>query len=366
MNSRYYTIQDFLQDDSFVTWVVGQSSNIYWNNFSDSYPEQAEVFYQAKNLILRIRESQDLEITDINQGKLWDRIQETVDFQMETTPVIESAHKANWLNRKMVLFGFGLLAVLVGGYFLTHIPKKKYLTYSDLVVNTKDSDVRVEKFNTGTQPLLITLEDKSTILLQPNAMVNYPLHFRTSTREVILKGEAFFQVAKDPSRPFYVYSNGCTTKVLGTSFNVKVDDIKKQVIVDVRSGRVSVFKGTAVPDMDPEKTGLVLLPNQQVIYDENAESLTRKLVEVPHRVPDAAVQKNIHFDERSVTEILKTIEQLYGINILFSEDQLSNCFITTTLTDEPLYDQLTVICKTIGANYKEVDAHILIEAPGCS
>jgi hypothetical protein len=71
------------------------------------------------------------------------------------------------------------------------------------------------------------------------------------------------------------------------------------------------------------------------------------------------------FDEVSVNQIFEVIEKRYGIKLIFNEELLSKCIITTKLRDESLYDQLDLICSIIGGTYKEVDAQIVIESKGC-
>lgn len=366
MKYTYSTLQDFLQDDSFVRWVLFADEDPFWDQFSDQNPEKSMLVFQARDLILKIRDSENLASPEISKTNLWNRIHQSIESHSptETQPFVENANRSK--RRTLSLFGVGLFALIIVGIFWISGSTKTYQTYTDLVVNSENPDRRIEKYNPNAEPLLVTLEEGSTILLRTNGKISYPEHFSASKREVILSGEAFFKISKNPAKPFYVYSNGCITKVLGTSFDIKTDDGKKEVIVNVHTGRVSVFSGALSSDPDPEKAGIVLLPNQQVIFNQEAESLTRKLVEQPHRISESPGTSNIHFDEASVTDILKSIEKLYGLKLLYNDDQLSNCIITTTLTDEPLYDQLNIICKTIGATYKEVDAQIIIESPGCN
>lgn len=368
MNYTYSTLQDFLQSDSFVRWVLFGEEELIWNGFLKQNPDKSLLVMQAKELILRIRDSQDWTEPEISKSKLWDRIQKNIELhdRAEMPVASENTKKPESMWRRFSLVGIAAVLLLVSGIVWFKSSAKKYQTYQDLIVHSEHPDKRIEKYNPNPEPLLITLEDGSTILLRKSGRINYPDHFNGRKREVILEGGAFFKITRNPAQPFYVYSNGCVTKVLGTSFDITTDNANKQVVVNVHSGRVSVFSSSLSSNTDPEKAGVVLLPNQQVIFDEKEESLTRKLVEQPQRISELTVKENIHFDEASVSEILKSIEKLYGLKLLYSEEQLSNCIITTTLTDDPLYQQLDIICKTIGATYKEVDAQIIIESPGCN
>jgi transmembrane sensor len=152
---------------------------------------------------------------------------------------------------------------------------------------------------------------------------------------------------------------------LGTSFGIRAGDNDKQVVVNVKTGRVSVFKQNRVNLVDPERSGLVLLPNQEVVYSRSTEKLSKKLVEVPLPIDPKSLENIRRYDEVSVVTLLKKMEEVYAVKIIYSEEALTNCFITTTLSNESIYDKLELICSTIGATYKEVDAQIVIETDGC-
>ena len=79
----------------------------------------------------------------------------------------------------------------------------------------------VEQTNNSNKPQIITLSDGSSVLLQPNSKLSYPKIFTGNERKVYLSGEGFFEISKNPKKPFFVYANEIVTKVVGTSFRVK-------------------------------------------------------------------------------------------------------------------------------------------------
>lgn len=89
---------------------------------------------------------------------------------------------------------------------------------------------------------LLRLPDGTRVWVNENTEIQYPEQFADNRRAVALKGEAFFEVAKDPSRPFIITSGAITTTVLGTSFNVKAY-AGAQPEVHVRTGKVKVEGG---------------------------------------------------------------------------------------------------------------------------
>lgn len=102
--------------------------------------------------------------------------------------------------------------------------------------------MEVLRENKNTAPEKIMLSDGSTVLLQPGSSIRYLQNFDAEKREVNLSGEAFFDVARNPQRPFYVYANNVVTRVLGTSFVVKSPVGQSTIEVEVKTGRVHVYR----------------------------------------------------------------------------------------------------------------------------
>ena len=234
---------------------------------------------------------------------------------------------------------------------------------------TTHTDVLKQK-NTSDKIITLTMEDGSQIDLLPQAELTYPKQFSSEKREVALKGEAFFQIAKNPLRPFLVYANGTITKVLGTSFTIRAIENEKIVTVLVKTGKVSVY--TATPrtikrnNTDPETQGVVVTPNQKVVFDLKTDNIQKTVVEKPSLLIPLSKTEDFTFTEASMITIFETMEKIYGIDIVYDEELLKNCTLTTSLTDVPMFDKLKIICAAIGATYKEIDAQIVISAKGCS
>ena len=230
---------------------------------------------------------------------------------------------------------------------------------------TSDAAEIVKVVNSGNTARKVILQDGSTVTLEPGSEVRYNKKF-ISRREVYLSGDAFFDVKKDPSYPFYVYANEITTKVLGTSFRVKANQGEKEIVVAVKTGKVSVFAKSADDVLDKNVREITLTPNQQVIYKRNEHVAVKKVVEEPEVITGRPVLKDNYVNE-PVILILKTLSESYGVEIRFDESSLAKCTLTSDIIEgEGLYDQLEIICNALGGTYKmENDASIVIEANGC-
>lgn len=215
--------------------------------------------------------------------------------------------------------------------------------------------------NPGKEEKKIDLKDGSAIVLKPGGEVSFPETFG-ATREVYLSGEAFFQVARDVNRPFLVHANEVTTKVLGTSFIIKAYHGEKEVVVAVKTGKVSVYAHAS--QRKEVQPAVILTPNQEIVYNRDENFMTRKLVDAPQIIAKEQLLKSM-YTNAPVTQILEALEKSYGINIQYDEQVLSHCTLTSDLTEEGLYEQVAIICNALGAQYSIADMSIVIDAKGC-
>jgi ferric-dicitrate binding protein FerR (iron transport regulator) len=163
-----------------------------------------------------------------------------------------------------------------------------------------------------------------------------------------------------------VYANELVTKVLGTSFVVKAYPYQKNVQVLVRTGKVSVYRLETAKSLNitdnKELDGVVISPNQQIVYERQEAEFKKSIVQQPIELQT----QSFEFKNEPVSNILKTIQQTYGIVIIYDESILSNCPLTASLSDEPLYGKLDLLCLAIGADYQVIDGQIIINSKGCN
>lgn len=366
MNYNNSALQDYLNDDDFIRWVLHSENDAHWQRIVSLNPHQQVLIDQARQLVIQLHEAEKQTRLPVHEERVWGVIQQTINAA-ESQPVIplaERSHRSLW-QAPMFRWAAIVVCMLGVGWFAVNYRNYNSLCYSDLVARAEQEKELIERVNTSDQPVRIPLEDGSVVTLEKNSRLSFPDHFDGHKREVILQGEAFFEVAKNPAKPFFVYANEITTKVLGTSFRIKAFDDQKQVEVNVSTGRVSVFNQNRAPSADKETQSVVLLPNQQALFNREKETIFKRLVDTPVLVKPLSLSTKKRFDDVPASEVLQELEALYGVKIRYNEELLSNCIITTSLGNEPLRDKLDIICQTIGATYTEVDAELVIESKGC-
>jgi transmembrane sensor len=299
------------------------------------------------------------------QNRLEARIWHRIRVQRRGDSVGPLRLGSGWLGAPGFRYGVAasVVLLLVAGWWLLRLqpagnqPATAFADDAPTGLTTTQNQTR--------KPQRIALPDGSIVILQPGGQLRHPARFDPDKREVYLTGLAFFEITKNPKQPFFVYANELTAKVLGTSFWVRALPGERQVQVVVRTGRVSVCRrgpAATVPTRQPQTTaGLILTPNQQVVFDRQTVSFDKSLVARPL----ALRPFDFTFRNAPVSDVLRAVGQTYGIAIVYDEDLLARCPLTATLTRESLYEKLDLICQAIGADYQLIDGQIVINTKGC-
>lgn len=362
MQHHYQNTQDYLNDDTFVAWVLFGKNKGQWQQYLKEHPDKLLLVEDARRLLLDLRAAEGNDPPALDQKAIWNNIRHNLQLPAEKQSLSRTARlipgALAWVASVVLLVG--------SSWLVWKNQTASRVTYQELTAAIQEEQVFLEKTSGSKDSLRVELEDGSVITLDKKSKLSYPKHFAQNRRTVILTGGAFFDIAKDASRPFYIYSNEVITKVLGTRFRIKAIEAENQVVVQVQSGRVSVYSQPHLTLTDPETEGLVLLPNQQAIYSRAQKNLSRKLVEMPAPLlAQSTHSRRVRYEEVPASTLLRDLEAEYGITILFDDDLLNQCVLTTSLGEEPLHEKLDLICRTIGATYKEVDAQLIIESKGC-
>lgn len=346
-------------DDDFIQWAKypTDESDIFWNTLIENIPSQTPTISKAKLAVQQLAvAAKQIAPTD-EIPVIWTEIEG--DMSKNPKVIFWGFDWKNWAVAASILLILGS-----GFWWKSTYSLRVNSPYARLTTNNTNS--LQEIINTSSKDQIVKLPDGSMALLKPNSRLSYTKSFEGNIRGVYLSGEAFFEVKKNPKKPFMVYANGLVTKVLGTSFSVKAFESDKEVIVKVRTGKVSVYAQNSSQNQDPEINGVVLTPNQKMIFGLEDERFTRTLVEKPEvLISNQELQQNT-FNDVPVEQIFLALEKAYGVKIIFDKDVINNCQLTTSLSNENLFEKLDIICAGIEASYKVVDAQVIITSNGCN
>ncbi|RZL65730.1 MAG: FecR family protein [Pedobacter sp.] len=158
----------------------------------------------------------------------------------------------------------------------------------------------------------LVLADGTSVMINSASVLRFPVNINAaSSRDVYLeKGEAYFQVAKNPDKPFIVHANGMDIKVLGTTFNVNTyTKITRTTLVE---GKVEAKSGN--------NQTTVLAPNQQAMLNQQTNTLTKANVDVLPYV--AWANGKIVFEEATLDEVMDQLSLWYDYDVEFQSEKI--------------------------------------------
>ncbi|HVW62801.1 MAG TPA: FecR domain-containing protein [Puia sp.] len=204
----------------------------------------------------------------------------------------------------------------------------------------------------------ITLPDGTHVVLQANSQLDYPEKFMGKAREVVLSGEAYFDVTEDKRKPFIIYTGRIRTTVLGTTFNIRALPDDKKITVSVTTGKVKVE--------DNRRLLAVLLPNQQVTYQPVTAAVSKDSVNAISLVTDWTKQDMV-FEGQSFEEVATTLSRRYGVEIRFRNEALRKCTIKAYFNGTETLDKvLDILCVISNASHSMPDGRtVLLDGVGC-
>jgi transmembrane sensor len=224
---------------------------------------------------------------------------------------------------------FVLPLLTAAGMYLFMSPRE--VTIAPLVVAVE----RGQKAN-------ITLPDGSKVWLNSQSKLTYSADFNIRKRELQLDGEAYFEVAHNVEKPFVVLSKDMAVEALGTSFGVKAYNEDNLISSILMQGKVRV----TTPDGEA-----ILLPNDRILYDKT------KRRNALSRVTNATdftgwIHNELRFENESLSEIAKTIERIYNVEVVFASEKLRNKRFTGTLYNNSLESVLNIISLTSPVSFR--------------
>ena len=294
-----------------------------WLSESDANRKEADVLKKTWELSSNF--SKDFEVNlDTEFAQLQNRIdadekENVKEAVVKTMPV---ARKNTWWKPLSVAAAILLLA---GAFFVFNQNSE---TVEMLAMETLDGEIKE-----------VSLADGSKVWLNENSTLTYPDAMNGEERRVVLKGEAFFDITKNPSKPFIIDTRDAEVKVLGTSFEVRAMDDETKTEVVVKTGKVSLGKKNEVKP-------LILTKNQKGVYNNKTQGYVRSDVKNLNSI--SWQSKTIEFNDVTLEKVLNDLENHFDIKVTLENEDLLKCKFNSIFIDK---DQEHIL-KTISTLYK--------------
>lgn len=192
------------------------------------------------------------------------------------------------------------------------------------------------------------LSDSTKVLLNGGSTLIYPSKFSGDNREVELYGEAFFDVTKNPNRPFIVITKDVKSVVYGTRINIEAYEHKNYTSTTLFSGEVSV-------------NGVELKPGDCAIRHEGASSIM--VSDADLKSIDSWTRNEFYFNEAPLNDILTELSNWYGIRFKFENDNaIKERFTLIYPRDKDLNYALGLLTQTKKLKFKMMGDEVYIDS----
>jgi ferric-dicitrate binding protein FerR (iron transport regulator) len=328
-----YQTEDFLQDESFVEWVLNPEAtdSHSWTAWIKANPAKKDTVQQAINIIRSFNFKQK----PVPAGfytELKNRIDTTINAEEERHLLnTASPYKKIWRAAATVT---GLLLGGAAIYFLL-LPSRNTITTPYAAIKT------------------VVLPDSSEVVLNANSTIRFYPDWQKHARKVWVEGEAFFKVRPATGRevsPFKVYTDEAEIEVLGTEFNVKSIDHSTGVML--RNGKVN-FR---IPG---RRAATVMRPADYCFYNSTKGRIITRTVNPA--LYTSWMEHKYRFQETPAREICQTLKEYFGYDFTIKRPALAEQRISGTLElqDEQLL--MSVLSDLLGATVNKNGEKVIIE-----
>jgi len=335
-----------------------------------SQDEHLQLQYDLLERIWKEKTSDIKEEDNINASDTISRIISRAAIESDDAEMV-TRRKRQRRRRNVSLMAVTLACLIAGGWFW-----KTYNT-STITIGKPVKETIITQNGSRTRSLLA---DGTVVWLNVGSKLFYENDFNGATREVRLEGEAFFDVVKQPNRPFIVHTSGIDIRVLGTAFNVKSYPEDKNVETTLYRGLVQVLRHEDAADK-----AIQLTPNHKLILPKQAAIETTKLSEdkrlpekehtSPFPTPIDSTKKEserietawrynrLEFQGDNFEEVAKKMERWYNVTIFFRDEKVKQLNgVTGSFENETVAEAFAALKELYRINYKITNHEIFVES----
>jgi transmembrane sensor len=368
MQSQDQSVEDLLKDESFSNYCrgVNEQDIQYWQNYRTQNPGKKELIEEAVRHYHLLFNT----IADLDLREQLDHLQQKIELN-EAAPVYSindrPARRGISFYGKKFVVAVAAVFMVIAGWPLIHPGQAPPPGKTEARYTSKPGEKKIFQLPDGTQ---VTMNASSEITLNNK--------YGQDTRELFLKGEAFFDVHQNKSSPFIVHTTNMDIRALGTAFNVR-SYIGDKIV------ETALIRGLVEITLKKENNKKILLhPNEKVSWKQDAEAeaerpaapapaikqqpATELVVIAPvKKMDDGTVQElawannNLVFDDEDFDEIGPRLERWYGVKIVFGSEDVKKYHFTATFRKEKIERVLDILKTTKEFNYEfDGDRTILI------
>ena len=219
------------------------------------------------------------------------------------------------------------------------------------------ASVRTEKIYAALSMRETTLPDGTVVTLNAGSSIVFPDHFGRNSREVKLRGEAYFEVQHDSTKPFIVSSGNIRVMVLGTAFNINTHEQEGSMEVVLTRGKVAVYY------TEQAEKQLIMVPGEKAEINKSQDLMRKSLNEDENYM--AWKTKKLIFINKSLGIVVHDLNKVYHSDIRLMNPVLVSCRLTATFDNQTIESILNVLQSTLDIRIKREGSTVEINGHGC-
>jgi ferric-dicitrate binding protein FerR (iron transport regulator) len=307
--------------EEIIQWMKQQ-------NFYTESRELGKIDWQLKE--------EDSIVSDEKLDSLLDKIHHKLNIEEPRTTQIKNNRLISWISKAAAIILIPVLAFL----FYT-ISENNRLTNQITTVSVDSLEV-IAPVGSRT---VVELSDGSVVHLNYGSRIKYPQNFWGETRGVTLTGEAYFEVAHNPDKPFVVNADRINVRALGTIFNVNAYPENNDIVTTLVEGKVLVDE---IKNNGNIETIKELIPGQHVIYEKNTGVVKSSLDRVGKYI--AWKDGKLVFENEPIDRVAQRLSRMFNVEIQVDK-KVEKYKYTVTFVDEPLFQILDLLSVATPISY---------------
>lgn len=206
---------------------------------------------------------------------------------------------------------------------------------------------------TGEEIEEMVLADGTKVWLNKHSTLRYPQEFSEDRRQVYLEGEGYFEVKRNPDKPFVVWSDAMQVRVLGTVFNLKSDEGSRSAVATLLKGEIEV-------EGNHDEGRVILAPGQRAELNGLSGRLVVKQGDTGF---ESWHSRQFIFDKADIFTIARTLEQSYGVKVILSPDiNIQKTYTGALPRKESVKEVLNQLGNVIPVKYKIVGNSVFLSS----
>jgi len=318
-----FKLEDFVVDNEFRNWVMSPTdySSAKWDHFISENPDKKGSIDKASLIVRSLCTPVENKISPDRIDIIWHRIMEN--------------RKDNFFRLNMFAkYAAVFIITFFLGFGVNNLYKSQHLDYSDTYT---------EIYVPYGERSQVTLYDGTKVWLNSGTTLKFPIVFNSDKRKVFVKGEAFFDVAKNEKKPFFVNAGSMKIKVLGTRFDICAYPDDSNFLATLERGEIiatNSFNGKIIQ----------LKPGEQAILDCNTKKITIKTINT--ELYTSWKESMLEFKNAKFMNVIKKMERWYDVKIMVDNADKFNKFYNMTIKTESLREMLNLLSYTTPMKYK--------------